>query len=86
MTDHFLTWFETLIRWFHVIAGVAWIGASFYFNWQQHRVVPRRGGLLPFDEQRGRLDRGDRRDIAVREEHLGHAQLLAQNTRAVRHI
>lgn len=40
MTDHFLTWFETLIRWLHVIAGVAWIGASFYFNWLNNQVRP----------------------------------------------
>lgn len=26
-------WLSLLVRWFHVIAGVAWIGASFYFIW-----------------------------------------------------
>lgn len=26
-------WLSLFIRWFHVIAGVAWIGASFYFIW-----------------------------------------------------
>lgn len=26
-------WLSLLVRWIHVIAGVAWIGASFYFNW-----------------------------------------------------
>jgi uncharacterized membrane protein len=28
-----LEWVSLLVRWFHVIAGVAWIGASFYFIW-----------------------------------------------------
>lgn len=26
-------WLGLFLRWFHVIAGVAWIGASFYFIW-----------------------------------------------------
>jgi uncharacterized membrane protein len=24
-------WADLLVRWLHVIAGIAWIGASFYF-------------------------------------------------------
>ncbi|MEG3768817.1 urate hydroxylase PuuD [Alteromonas sp. 14N.309.X.WAT.G.H12] len=28
-----LDWLSLFLRWFHVIAGVAWIGASFYFIW-----------------------------------------------------
>ncbi|TBR41539.1 hypothetical protein CBF23_009505 [Marinomonas agarivorans] len=28
-----LEWLSLFVRWFHVIAGVAWIGASFYFIW-----------------------------------------------------
>lgn len=28
-----LDWISLFVRWFHVIAGVAWIGASFYFIW-----------------------------------------------------
>ena len=28
-----LTWLAFVLRWFHVIAGIAWIGASFYFIW-----------------------------------------------------
>lgn len=28
-----LDWLSLFVRWFHVIAGVAWIGASFYFIW-----------------------------------------------------
>ena len=26
-----LDWAELLIRWLHVVAGIAWIGSSFYF-------------------------------------------------------
>ena len=26
-------WLTLLVKWFHVIAGIAWIGASFYFIW-----------------------------------------------------
>ncbi|MAQ01724.1 MAG: hypothetical protein CL586_06300 [Alteromonadaceae bacterium] len=28
-----LDWLSLFVRWFHVIAGIAWIGASFYFIW-----------------------------------------------------
>ena len=28
-----LDWLSLFVRWFHVIAGIAWIGASFYFVW-----------------------------------------------------
>ena len=27
----FFEWIEFLVRWLHVIAGIAWIGSSFYF-------------------------------------------------------
>lgn len=33
MGAYFLDWLNLFFRWFHVIAGVAWIGASFYFVW-----------------------------------------------------
>lgn len=28
-----LDWLSLFVRWFHVIVGIAWIGASFYFIW-----------------------------------------------------
>lgn len=31
-------WMSLIIRWFHVIAGVAWIGASFYFVWLDNHL------------------------------------------------
>ncbi|GAA0852243.1 urate hydroxylase PuuD [Aliiglaciecola litoralis] len=31
-------WLSLFLRWFHVIAGVAWIGASFYFIWLDNNL------------------------------------------------
>lgn len=31
MEAYLLDWANLLLRWFHLIAGIAWIGASFYF-------------------------------------------------------
>lgn len=33
MLSHALEWSGLLIRWFHLIAGIGWIGSSFYFMW-----------------------------------------------------
>ena len=33
-----LDWISLFLRWFHVIAGVAWIGASFYFVWLDNNL------------------------------------------------
>ena len=33
MEAYLVDWLNLFFRWFHVIAGVAWIGASFYFVW-----------------------------------------------------
>jgi len=33
MTAFALDWLNLLIRWFHLIVGIAWIGASFHFIW-----------------------------------------------------
>jgi uncharacterized membrane protein len=33
-----LDWMSLFIRWFHVVAGVAWIGASFYFIWLDNNL------------------------------------------------
>ena len=31
MEAYLLDWVNLLVRWLHFVAGVAWIGASFYF-------------------------------------------------------
>ena len=33
MENYLLDWLQLLFRWLHVITGIAWIGASFYFVW-----------------------------------------------------
>ncbi len=40
MTAYLLDWGALLVRWLHVIAGVAWIGASFYFVWLDNHLQP----------------------------------------------
>ena len=35
-------WLLLLIRWVHVITGIAWIGASFYFIWLDNHLLPPR--------------------------------------------
>jgi uncharacterized membrane protein len=35
-------WLQLLIRWVHVITGIAWIGASFYFIWLDNSLTPPR--------------------------------------------
>lgn len=40
--SHVVEWLNLLVRWAHVIFGVAWIGTSFYFNFLEHAID--RGG------------------------------------------
>jgi uncharacterized membrane protein len=41
MSAYFLEWLSLLGRWLHLVAGIAWIGSSFYFIWlDNHLVVP----------------------------------------------
>jgi uncharacterized membrane protein len=35
-----LDWLNLLVRWFHLTAGIAWIGASFYFVWLDNHLLP----------------------------------------------
>ena len=35
-------WLQLLIRWVHLITGIAWIGASFYFIWLDNSLLPPR--------------------------------------------
>lgn len=46
MDPHITEWLNLSIRWVHMIVGVAWIGASFYFVWLENnlnRVDPKTG-------------------------------------------
>jgi len=33
-------WLNLLVRWLHLIVGIAWIGASFYFVWLDNSIKP----------------------------------------------
>jgi len=37
-------WLNLAIRWFHLTAGIAWIGSSFYFVWLDNHLVPPKEG------------------------------------------
>lgn len=38
MESYIQDWLNLIFRWLHVTAGIAWIGASFYFNWLEGRL------------------------------------------------
>jgi uncharacterized membrane protein len=38
MDPHYTEWLSLVIRWVHMITGVAWIGASFYFVWLENHL------------------------------------------------
>jgi len=42
VTAYLLDWLNLLVRWLHVIAGIAWIGSSFYFIWLDNHLRPPR--------------------------------------------
>ena len=35
-----MEWLHLLVRWMHLIFGIAWIGSSFYFVWQDNSLEP----------------------------------------------
>ncbi|WP_296055280.1 urate hydroxylase PuuD [uncultured Amphritea sp.] len=46
MDPHITEWLNLAVRWVHMITGIAWIGASFYFVWLENhldRSNPREG-------------------------------------------
>jgi uncharacterized membrane protein len=40
LTPYILDWLNLAVRWLHVITGIAWIGASFYFVWLDNTIRP----------------------------------------------
>jgi len=38
MEAYIVDWLNLLVRWLHVITGIAWIGASFYFIWLDNHL------------------------------------------------
>jgi uncharacterized membrane protein len=43
---YLLEWVNLALRWAHVIVGIAWIGASFYFIWLDNHLEPSRDPRL----------------------------------------
>jgi len=39
MLPYVLDWLNLLVRWFHFVAGISWIGASFFFIWLDNHLV-----------------------------------------------
>jgi uncharacterized membrane protein len=50
MEAYIVDWLNLLVRWLHVITGVAWIGASFYFIWLDGHLDPPQD---PADDEKG---------------------------------
>ncbi|PKL75432.1 MAG: hypothetical protein CVV27_15405, partial [Candidatus Melainabacteria bacterium HGW-Melainabacteria-1] len=40
MTAHLNEWLNLILRWMHLVAGIAWIGSSFYFVWLDSHLDP----------------------------------------------
>ncbi len=40
MEAYITDWLNLLVRWLHMIAGIAWIGSSFYFVWLDNHLQP----------------------------------------------
>ena len=50
MESFILEWLSLLGRWVHLVTGIAWIGASFYFVWLDNSLETPKN---PTDEERG---------------------------------
>src|SRR6266481_3626471 len=46
MSPYVIDWLSLLGRWVHLITGIAWIGASFYFVWLDNHLLPPTDELL----------------------------------------
>ena len=44
MEAYIYDWLNLLVRWLHMIAGIAWIGSSFYFVWLDNHLQPPKAG------------------------------------------
>jgi len=44
---YLLDWLALLLRWLHLVTGIAWIGASFYFVWLDNHMLPPAAGADP---------------------------------------
>ena len=44
LLNYGIEWLNLLLRWLHLITGIAWIGASFYFVWLDNTIKPPKAG------------------------------------------
>lgn len=44
MNPVILEWLNLVVRWFHVIVAIGWIGTSFFFMWLDAHLTPKKGG------------------------------------------
>ena len=44
LLSYTLDWLNLVVRWLHLIVGIAWIGASFYFVWLDNSIRPSKPG------------------------------------------
>ncbi len=44
LVSYGIDWANLLVRWLHLITGIAWIGASFYFVWLDNSIRPPKPG------------------------------------------
>ena len=44
LLNYGVDWLNLLVRWLHLITGIAWIGASFYFVWLDNSIKPPKPG------------------------------------------
>ncbi|CAN5261212.1 urate hydroxylase PuuD [soil metagenome] len=40
LLPYILDWLNLMVRWLHLITGIAWVGASFYFVWLDNTIKP----------------------------------------------
>lgn len=43
LESHIVEWLNLIIRWAHIVFGIAWIGASFYFNFLENSLNRTKG-------------------------------------------
>lgn len=44
LVSYGVEWLNLLLRWLHLVTGIAWIGASFYFVWLDNSIRPPKPG------------------------------------------
>ena len=69
MEAYIADWLNLLLRWLHLITGVAWIGASFYFVWLDNHLEALVGGIFDLAIGQGAAGAGllvRRRDLPDR--------------------